>query len=166
MQPHREEALKLFDKATETENEGIKYYEEAAAKVQDIKAREIFLSLADGERRHVKLIEGAKKDARDMYSSHAWTGDFVGEIGKEIEAIGRLYLPKLKGEIISANALDALNLGIQVEQASIAFYSNAKNKITAPGVSTLFSTLCNFETVHLLFLELAVKDIKPGSKRN
>ena len=101
-----------------------------------------------------------------MYSSHVWTGDFIGEIGKEIEAIGRLYLPKLKDEIISVNALDALNLGIQVEQASIAFYSNAKTKITAPGVSTLFSTLCNFETVHLLFLELAVKDIKPGSKRN
>jgi rubrerythrin len=166
MQPHREEALKLFDKAMETENEGIKFYEEAAAKVQNAKAREIYLSLAEGERSHLHLIEGAKKDTRDLYSNHAWTGDFTGEIGKEIEAIGRQHLPELKGDIVSASAFDAVNMGIKVEQESIAFYSAAKDKISAPGVANLFSHLYHFETVHLLFLELLIKDFKPGAKRD
>lgn len=166
MQPHREEALELFNKAMETETEGIKFYEEVAGKVQDVKAREIFQMLAKSEHRHVSLIEEAREGVRGMYSSDAWTGDFVSGVGKEIEAIGRFYLPKLKDGIIYASAFDALNLGIKVEQASIDFYSAAKTKVTAPGVANLFSTLSNFETVHLLLLELLVKDIKPGAKRD
>ena len=166
MQPNREKALELFDKAIETENEGIKFYEEAAAKVQDAKAREIFQRLAKAEHSHVNLIEDAKKDVKDLYSSHIWIGDFAGDIGKEIETIGRQNFPKLKGEIISASALDALNMGIKVEKDSIAFYSNAKAKITAPGVASLFSSLIHFETEHLLFLELLVKDIKPSTKHD
>jgi len=164
MQPNRQKALELFDKAIETENEGIKFYEEVAAKVQDAKVRELFQTLAKAEHSHVSLIEGAKKDVKDLYSSHIWIGDFAGDIGKEIESIGRQTFPKLNDEIISAGALDALNLGIRVEKDSIAFYSNARDKITAPGVASLFSSLVHFETEHLLFLELLEKDIKRSTK--
>ncbi|GAH44964.1 unnamed protein product, partial [marine sediment metagenome] len=81
-------------------------------------------------------------------------GDFVGEIGKEIEAIGRQYIPKLTDEIISASALDALNRGIKVEEDSIAFYSDAKTKVTDPGVANLFNILLLSERAHLLLFEL------------
>ncbi|GAG87825.1 unnamed protein product [marine sediment metagenome] len=121
MKPSEEAALELFDKAMETEIEGIEVYEEAAAKAQDVKAREIFQMLAEAECKHLSIIEITKEEVRRNYSSHAWKGDFVGEIGKEIEAIGRQYLPKSTDEIISASALDALNMGIKVEQDSIAF---------------------------------------------
>ena len=93
MQPDREKALELFDKAMETESEGIKVYEEAAAKAQDVKVREIFQMLAEAERRHLDIIEITKRDVRNLYSSHAWKGGFISEIGKEIEAIGRQYIP-------------------------------------------------------------------------
>jgi len=165
MKPSEEAALELFDKAMETEREGIEVYEEAAAKAQDVKAREIFQMLAEAERRHLSIIEITKEDVRHTYSSHAWKGDFVGEIGKEIEAIGRQYLPKSTDEIISASALDALNMGTKVEQDSIAFYSDAKTKVTAPGVANLFNILLLSERAHLLLFELLVKDIIPGAKR-
>ena len=154
MKPSEEKALELFDKAMETESEGIEVYEEAAAKAQDVKAREIFQTLAEAERRHLSLIEGTKKDVGNTYSSHAWKGDFISEIGKEIEAIGRQYIPKSTDEIVSASALDALNIGIKVEQDSIAFYSDAKTKVTNPGVANLFNILLASERMHLLLLEL------------
>ena len=165
MQQDREKALELFDKAMETESEGIKVYEEAAAKAQDVKAREIFQMLAEAERRHLNLIENTKEDVRNTYSSYAWKGDFISEIGKEIEAIGRQYLPKLTDEIVSASALDAINMGIKVEQDSIAFYSDAKNKVTDPGVANLFNILLTSERVHLFLLELLERDIITGAKR-
>ncbi len=154
MQPDREKALELFDKAIETEGEGIKVFEEIAAKTQDVKAREIFQMLAKAERRHLSLIENTKEDVRNTYSSYAWKGDFISEIGKEIEAIGRQYLPKLTDEIVSASALDAINIGIKVEQGSIAFYSDAKTKVTNPEVANLFNILLLSERAHLLLLEL------------
>ena len=164
MQPSRETALEIFDKAMETEREGIKVYEEAAAKVQDVKAREIFQMLAEAERKHLSDIEKIKEDAGYAYSSYAWKGDFVSEIGKEIEAIGRQYLPKSTDEIISASALDAINTGIKVEEDSIAFYSDAKTKLTDPGAATFFGLLLTIERVHLFLFELE-KDIITGAKR-
>ena len=164
MQPSRETALGIFDKAMETEREGIKVYEEAAVKVQDVKAREIFRMLAKAEHKHLRDIEKIKEDDRYVYSSYAWKGDFVSEIGKEIEAIGRQYLPKSTNEIISASALDAINRGIKLEEDSIAFYSDAKTKLTDPGAATLFGILLTTERVHLFLLELE-KDIITGIKR-
>jgi len=154
MKPSEEAALELFDKAMETEREGVEVYEEAAAKAQDVKAREIFQMLAEAERRHLSIIEITKEDVRHTYSSYTWKGDFVSEVGKEIEAIGRQYLPKITDEIVSASALDALNRGIKVEQDSIAFYSDAKTKVTNPGVANLFNILLLSERAHLLLLEL------------
>jgi len=154
MKPGEEAALELFSKAMETEREGIKFYEEAAAKAQDVKAREIFQMLAEAECRHLSIIEITKEDVRKTYSAHAWKGDFISEVGKEIEAIGRQYLPKLTDEIVSASALDAINTGIKVEQDSIAFYSDAKTKVADPGVANLFNILLLSERAHLLLLEL------------
>ena len=154
MKPSEEAALELFDKAMETEREGVEVYEEAAAKAQDVKAREIFQMLAEAERRHLSIIEITKEDVKHTYSSYTWKGDFVSEVGKEIEAIGRQYLPKSTDEIVSASALDAINTGIKVEQDSIAFYSDAKTKVTDPGEANLFNILLASERVHLLFLEL------------
>jgi len=154
MKPSEEAALELFDKAMETEREGVEFYEEAAAKAQDVKAREIFRMLAEAERKHLSIIEGTKEDVRQTYSSYVWKGDFVSEMGKEIEAIGRQYLPKSTDEVISASALDAVNTGIKVEQDSIDFYSDAKSKVTDPGVANLFNILLASERMHLLLLEL------------
>ena len=159
MQQDREKALELFDKAMETESEGIKIFEEAAAEARDVKAREIFQMLAEAERRHLNLMESTKEDVRNSYSSYAWKGEFISEVGKEIEAIGRQYLPKLTDEIVSASALDALNMGIKVEQDSIAFYSDAKTKVADPGVANLFNILLLSERAHLLLLELNISYI-------
>ncbi len=159
MKPSEEAALELFDKAMETESEGIKVYGEAAAKAQDVKAREIFQMLAEAERRHLNIIGITKEDIRKTYSIHDWKGGFTSEVDKEIEAIGRQHLPKLTDVVVSANALEALNMGIKVEQASIAFYSDDKTKITDPSVASLFNILLRSERAHLSLLELNKNDI-------
>ena len=121
--------------------------------------------LAKAERRHLSIIEITKEDVRHTYSSYTWKdGGFVSEVGKEIEAIGRQYLPKSTDEIISASALDAINTGIKVEEDSIAFYSDAKTKLTDPGAATFFGLLLTIERVHLFLFELE-KDIITGAKR-
>ena len=163
MKRRTEELLTLFDKAMETESEGIKFYEEAAAKSQDAKARDIFQMLARAEHNHYSFIEDAKESVGKIYS-HDWKGNFISDIAKEIEAIGRQYIPALKTETISANALEAINMGIKLEQDSIAFYSYAKTRVTEPAVFNMYNLLLTAETTHLLFLDLAKGDYMPGGK--
>ena len=154
MQPSDKETIQIFDKAMETEREGIDVYEEAAAKTQDTKAREIFQMLAETERDHLNIIAITKEEVRHTYSDYKWKGSFVPKVGKEIEAIGRQYIPRLVDETISASALDAINIGMKVEENSIAFYSDAKGRVTDPGVANLFNILLASERKHLLLLEL------------
>ncbi len=164
MQRDIEKLLELFDRAMETESEGIKLYEDAAAKVKDTKAKEIFQMLARAEHVHYSFIEDAKESVKKS-STYTWKGDFVSDFGKEIEAMGRQYIPALKNGTLSANALKAIDMGIKVEQDSIAFYSYAKTRVTEPVLFNMYNLLLTSENMHLLFLELAKGDYMPGGKR-
>jgi rubrerythrin len=149
-----ERSAALYDKAMETERDGMKFYEEAAAKVKDPEAKAIFKMLAAAERGHLKQIEGAKAATIRTYSTHDWKGGFVAELGKEIEAIGRLELPKITDKTESATVLDAVNTGIKLEEASIAFYTNARAQVSDIGVGNLFGSLVLTERVHLFLLQV------------
>ncbi|MFC1899838.1 ferritin family protein [Chloroflexota bacterium] len=154
MKQSEQSILDIFDHAMQTESEGIRVYEDAIAKAQDDKAKEIFQMLATAEHRHLSLIKATREEVKATYTTHLWKGDFISDIGKEIETIGRLYIPKITEETISAGELDAIDMGIKVEQASIDFYTDAKNKMEDPGVANLFNILVGAERMHLLLLEM------------
>lgn len=156
-------AMRILDRAVETEREGIRLYEGAAATVQDAKAKELLLMLANAERHHIRAIEETRKDVQYTYSTHAWKGDFSSELGDEIEAIGRQYLPKSTDEMISASALDAIDAGIKLERDSIAFYLDAQDRVSNTGLAYLFNLLLSKERLHLLLLELH-RDIISGAR--
>ncbi len=164
MEQHDDLTLRILDQAIETEREGIRIYEGAAGVVEDAKAKELFDMLADAERHHILALEETKRDISYFYSSHAWKGDFSSELGDEIEAIGRQYLPRSSDEIVSASALDAIDAGIKVERDSIAFYSDAQSRVTNTGLGYLFKLLTTKERTHLFLLELH-RDIISGARR-
>lgn len=159
-----EKAVALFDKAIETEQEGIKVYTEAAAKVKDTRAKEIFKLLAEAERGHVRQIQNAKAADIETYSSYDWKGSFVTKVNKEIEDIGRLKVPKVTDEVADATALDAINIGIQLEKDAIEFYTNAREQVSDIGVGNLFASILSTERVHLFLLENH-KDIITGVRK-
>ena len=159
-----EKAVELLDQAMETEREGLKAYEEAASKARDPEAKKIFEMLAEAEREHIRVIQDAKEADKYTYASHDWKGQFVSEIGKEIEAIGRQDIPIATDEAASATALEAINMGIKMEQTSIAFYADAQTKVSDLGVANLFGSLLSTERIHLFLLELR-KDIITGARR-
>lgn len=149
-----EKAMALFDKAIETEQEGIKVYSEAAAKVKDPRAKEIFTTLAEAERGHIRTIEKAKAADLDTYSKMNWKDNFATKLNQELVDIGRLKIPDITDEMVNdATALDAINIGIQLEKDSIEFYDNARKQVTDIGVGNMFASLMSTERIHLFLLE-------------
>ena len=149
-----DKASAIFDKALETEREGCRIYTEAAAKVKDPGAKEIFEILAKAEAGHIKQIEEAKGADLSIYSSREWKGNFSTELAKEIENIGRLVVPKLTDEVADATALEAVDIGIELEKAGIEFYSNAREQLSDIGAGNFFGSLLATERTHLLLLEM------------
>ena len=150
-----DKASAIFDKALETEKEGLRVYKEAAAKVKDEGAKEIFTMLAKAEAIHVRQIEEAKGADLSIYSSREWKGNFNAELAKEIENIGRLVVPKVSDDAVAdATALEAIDIGIKLEKAGIEFYSNARDQLSDVGAGNFFGSLLATERTHLLLLEM------------
>ena len=149
-----DKASAIFDKALETEREGLRVYKEAASKVKDEGAKEIFNMLARAEAIHIKQIEEAKGADLSIYSSREWKGNFNAELAKEIENIGRLVVPQITDETVDATALEAIDIGIKLEKAGIEFYSNARDQLSDVGAGNFFGSLLATERTHLLLLEM------------
>src|SRR4030042_6879943 len=149
-----ERASSILDKAIETEQEGLKVYEEAAVIVKDPEAKEIFEILARAERGHIKMIEEVKAGDTAVYSKHEWKGNFKTEITQEIEKIGRLVVPEVANKAVDTTALEAIDIGIKLEKVSIEFYTNAREQISEIGAGNLFGMLISAERTHLFFLEM------------
>lgn len=149
-----EKASVILDKAIETEQEGLKVYEEAITKVKDPQAKEIFEMLARAERGHIKMIEEVKAADIAVWAHHDWKGNFKEEITQEIEKIGRLVVPEVGDKAVDASALEAIDFGLKLEKAAIEFYTNAREQISEIGVGNLFGMLISAERTHLFFLEI------------
>jgi rubrerythrin len=149
-----DKASAIFDKALETEKEGLRIYKEAAEKVKDEGAKEIFTILAKAEAGHVKQIEEAKGADLSIYASREWKGNFSAELAKDIENVGRLVVPKLTDEVADATALEAVDIGIKLEKAGIEFYSRARDQLNDIGAANFFGSLLATERTHLLLLEM------------
>jgi rubrerythrin len=149
-----EKVRAILDKAIETEQEGLKVYEEAIAKVKDPEAKEIFELLARAERGHIEMIEEVKAAEIATYSNHEWQGNFKTEITREIEEIGRLVVPEIGDKAVDATALEAIDIGIELEKKSIEFYTNAREQISELGTGNLFGMLISAERTHQFFLEI------------
>ncbi len=149
-----EKATAIFDRALETELEGLRVYEEAEAKVTDPGAKEIFALLARAERGHVAQIEEAKGADLSIFAKRDWKGNFTAEFDKEFASIGRLVVPEVPDEAVDMTALEAIDTGIKLEKAAIEFYSNAREQVSDVGVGNFFGSLLATERMHLVLLEL------------
>jgi rubrerythrin len=158
-----EKVSTILDKAIETEQEGLRVYEEATAKVKDPEAKEIFELLARAERGHIEMLEEVKASEVATHSNHEWQGNFKAEITREIEKIGRLVVPEIGDKAVDTTALEAINIGIELEKKSIEFYTNAREQVSELGVGNLFGLLISAERTHQFFLEIKRDSIVYGT---
>ena len=115
-----EKTLTWLKTALEMEEKGKKHYDQAALTSRNELGREIFKMLSDYEVEHQKRI-------REIYAKleggESWTGDLAEfEAVTDLTGVFRELAKKQAAEKVRADDVEALNMGMDFENASIRFY--------------------------------------------
>ena len=146
------EALNL---ALKREQDGQKFYSEAAAKSTNAKGKEVFTWLAREEEGHINLLE---KQIAHVRESGKWLDEekwaSSGHISQPIE---RTEIPSkidAMGDLdASAPELKVLKAAIEAEKNDVSFYEDAAKATSDPSGKAMLMRLAEVEKGHEALLE-------------
>ncbi len=144
-------ALQALRQAMRLEQDGYRFYTEAAERTADPRGKEIFLSLADDEKLHLRIV-------RDQYealsSGKGWTAfSEVLEL-KPVDVDKPLFPPDKKVIDPEASDTDALLFALQIENESYELYRKAASETADPAGKDMYQRLASYERVHFDILML------------
>jgi len=144
-------ALQALRQAIRLEEDGYKFYTEAAERTADPYGREMFLSLADDEKLHLRIV-------RDQYEAlNAGKGWVSFSEAVEVEPVDLdkpLFLPERETIGPGASDTDALLFAMQVENESYELYRKATTETADPVGKAMYQFLASQERVHFDILML------------
>lgn len=137
------EELDIIRQAILNEVEGYEFYRMAANQAGTGESKDAFLELANEELKHVEflkaLFDRIKNDKRE-------------DLESALEALPpspNIYNWDKMGKENTSLAMSVFGIGIQMEEASIKFYEDAKLKTKYDEAKKLFDLLIKWEKVHL-----------------
>ncbi|MBF8264742.1 MAG: Rubrerythrin [Dehalococcoidia bacterium] len=142
-------ALEALKQALNLEKEGILFYKEAAEKVKDAAGGKIFLSLAEDERDHQRILSA---QIRSLESGKGWSRFPETEGMEPIKGAPSLF-PMGKADVQKAAAtvsteLDAIRFGLDIENRSYEFYFKASRETKVAEAMAMYSFLAGMERDH------------------
>jgi rubrerythrin len=151
-----ERSLKMLAAALEKEEKGWEFYKDAAARCSNELGKEMFRRLMADEGVHITRI-------REIYASlqggNAWTDQWKAHKG-EVEDLQKLVAERIEklGPKITAESgdIEAIDVGIQMEQGAIAFYADQLQKATEPLEREFITLMVREERSHFA----ALRDFK------
>ncbi len=117
-----ERTLNMLNTARQMETKGHEFYEQAVAKSENELGRDIFRMLRQDEMVHLERINAIFEQ---LTAGRGWTGDWKalqpahGNLGELFRAMAQKHG---RGIRATTKDLDALDIGIDFEAKSIAFY--------------------------------------------
>ena len=135
------------------EREGLAFYEKAAKNVLDARVKNIFLLLAEEERKHIQTLQ-----TKAQFLKPAISGQ-----NKPLRRLDSFVSEHIKGKIFPTielkavnkfkNDAEALDYGIEAEQRSIETLARLMENEKKLDVKAVFSHLMVEEKKHLALLE-------------
>jgi len=111
-----DELKTVVDAARKTEVDGRKFYGDTAAKSRNPLAKRMFQSLADAEGQHLEFIDQL---VRGQFKAPAYDRDFARRLATVFSAMPESTRSQAAG---TPDDIAALELGIELEDRSMAFY--------------------------------------------
>ncbi len=159
-------ALQALRQAIRLEQDGYKFYTEAAERTADPRGKEIFLSLADDEKLHLRIV-------RDQYEARSAGEGWVSfsealelkpvDVDKPLFPPEREALEKTIG--VEASDADALLFAMQKENESYELYRKAATETDDLTGKDMYQRLASYERVHFDILMLNYEQVSTGSWR-
>ncbi|MBC7170592.1 ferritin-like domain-containing protein [Candidatus Bipolaricaulota bacterium] len=137
------------------EKHGKLLYEESARGTTNQAVREVFLTLAEEEGRHIDILSKA-------FAGLVRTGriELGAPAGAPTDAAGRVLTDELKKEISAASyEAAALYAAMALEERAVAFYADAEGKSSGEA-KELYGWLARWERSHLDLLTALDQDLR------
>lgn len=146
--------VERLETAFKTEIAGYKFYVAATAAVADEKGRNIFAHLAKEELDHIKVVHWIGELAK---AGKPWAAfDDALRVGEAVVTGSLPIYPEQDAlvEKLKKNQTDlnALRIGMEIEEAAIEFYSNMLKDAASPGEKVILTRLLEMEKGHLKIL--------------
>ena len=139
------EELSIISQAILNETEGFDFYNLAASQASNAGTKEAFIELANEELKHADYL---KKLWKNLSEGNEFSLEDIVESGIEIPS-PEIYRWDKVDKSSSSVAMSIFGIGMQMEQSSIDFYEDAKNKLTSQASKDLMNLLISWEKVHL-----------------
>lgn len=148
-------ALQALRQAIRLEQDGYKFYTEAAERTADPRGREMFLSLADDEKLHLRIVQ----DQYEALSSEkGWVSFPEAMEMKPVDLNKPLFPPEREAleQAIDPKAsdTDALLFALQIENESYELYRKAAAETADPAGQAMYQFLASQERTHFDILML------------
>ncbi len=149
--------LHALDIAIEREKGTHDFYSQAAEVTHDTRGKEMFVWLAQQELGHFNSLRRLKEALLES-DSEIKLGCLSAEDSKVIESVPK---SEVSGKVTAATtAIDALQISMQAERASIELYRRTEKSTADPSAKTMFDELVAEEQTHLLLLEAQYEAIE------
>ena len=135
--------IEVFKQAIINEVEGYEFYKMAAYNSEDSEVKDTFLMLANEELKHIEWL----RDAFKKLSSDPEDQSTLAQI-ENPPSPAIFKWEKLQTQSASL-AVSVLGIGIEMERASVKFYTEASESSPYVAAKQLFEVLAKWEQVHL-----------------
>jgi rubrerythrin len=146
-------SIEMLASALEMEEKGKAFYKKAVNSCQNPQCKEIFSALAEEEVVHSSRI---KQIHDTLTSGQCWTRDWESIKGshKELGALFQDLAAKEKTKIKAETSdLEAVDIGLDFELASVKFYQDHRAKATDPIEAAFLDQMIREEGEHLRALK-------------
>jgi rubrerythrin len=148
-------ALQALRQAIRLEQDGYDFYTEAAERTTDPRGKEMFVSLADDEKLHLRIVQDqyeALKGGKGWVSfSETMAFGFI-DLDKPLFPPEKEALEKAIGP--EASDTDALLFALQIENESYELYRKSAAETTDPAGKAMYQLLASQERTHFDILML------------
>ena len=149
--------LHALDIAVEREKGAHDFYSQAAKITKDSKGKEAFVWLSQQELGHFNSLRKLHEALLEP-DSEIELGHLSAEDSKVIESMPK---SEVSGKVTTTTAaIEALQISMQAERASIELYRRMDKSTTDPGAKVMFDELVAEEQAHLLLLEAQYRAIE------
>ena len=144
--------LSILTNAIEMELEGKEFFAEVAAKARNQRTRETFMSLVKQEQRHIDILgEELRRTEKGMDWATLEVMKRSAPTYPKMSVFQDKKFRRLKFDPQSGE-LEALRVGMEVENKSIEYYRTAGSQAVDPKAREVFNWLVGEEAGHLTIL--------------
>lgn len=159
---HKTQVINELNTAYKTEVAGYHFYTTAAAYASDAKGRAVFMNLAKDELTHIMVIsnisDSLKQDAGWVrYEEALKTGASLMQKGLQIFPEDNELVKRLGAD---RTDLNAVSIGIEIEEAAVEFYSRLLNEATEADEKVVLTKLLEMEKGHLKILRWEIEALR------